>query len=219
MKYFGEEQVGYLSEIFRSIQGEGSHTGRPAIFVRLEGCNLRCEWCDTKYALERRHPVPLGQTLECIEYLSEGRRMLVVITGGEPAMQPEYVRLMVLSLLNAGYDTALETNGTLELGLPPLLRGRTWVCVSPKMDVRGSEVRDDVLEQADEIKFVVGAEGTGNVDEFLASRSDRISSDTALLLQPRSGDPNATQLCYQEVTKRGGRWRLSLQTHKLINVR
>ena len=98
-----------VNEIFKSIQGEGVHIGKPQIFVRLTGCNLRCSWCDTKYALEEGTEKSISQIVEEVEKIGLKN---ICITGGEPLLQKEELRELIRELKKRGYSILLETNGT-----------------------------------------------------------------------------------------------------------
>src|ERR1700732_5132235 len=102
-----------ITEIFKSIEGEGTRTGLPCIFVRLTGCNLRCTWCDTAYAFHGGTKQSVDEVIERVRALSrEGanRTQLVEITGGEPLLQPETPALAE-RLLAEGYKVMIETSG------------------------------------------------------------------------------------------------------------
>src|SRR6202047_4666842 len=102
-----------ITEIFKSIQGEGTRAGLPCIFVRLTGCNLRCTWCDTAYAFYGGTKLPLDEVIERVRALSgdgPNRVTLVEITGGEPLLQPETPALAE-KLLADGYTVMIETSG------------------------------------------------------------------------------------------------------------
>ena len=102
-----------ITEIFKSIQGEGTRAGLPCIFVRLTGCNLRCKWCDTAYAFYGGKKYSIQDVLREVQDLaggSERRISLVEITGGEPLLQPETPELASV-LIAAGYTVMIETSG------------------------------------------------------------------------------------------------------------
>ena len=101
-----------VNEIFHSIQGESLHAGRPCTFIRLTGCNLRCSYCDTRYAFSEGRPMELAAILTRVRDL--GCR-LVELTGGEPLLQEEAPEL-VTRLLDGGHELLLETNGSLPIG-------------------------------------------------------------------------------------------------------
>src|SRR6202140_5598113 len=101
-----------ITEIFHSIQGESSHAGRPCVFVRLTGCNLRCGWCDTEYAFSEGRRMTVGEVVARVE---DYRCALVEITGGEPLLQAGVHPLMD-SLLARGFSVMIETSGASDIG-------------------------------------------------------------------------------------------------------
>jgi len=189
------------------------------VLLRLQGCNLRCSWCDTKETWVTQDEFCVG-----LERISEQKRFWafasaseinsfirknftgprwVLITGGEPALQE--LRSLVVALHDDGYKVALETNGTVNIDAP-----FDWICLSPKPD---SDIMLDVIEIADEIKMVVKDKSDiERLDDLL----DGIEYDGEICLQPQSLDKGATELCIKTVAKRG--WRLSVQVHKLLNL-
>ena len=102
----------FICEIFYSIQGESTYAGLPCVFVRTSGCNLRCSYCDTKYAYEGGFEIAVYEILEKIK---DYKCRLVEITGGEPLVQFEEVNLLIDLLLKNGYEVLLETNGSLSV--------------------------------------------------------------------------------------------------------
>ena len=129
-----------INEIFYSLQGEGFHTGTPAVFVRFSGCNLRCSFCDT------RHEEGVMMTdEEIVEKVSSFPARMVILTGGEPSLWID--KALISRLREAGKQICIETNGT-----RPLPDGIDWVTCSPK------ENAPVVLERVDEIKagFIPG---------------------------------------------------------------
>jgi 7-carboxy-7-deazaguanine synthase (Cx14CxxC type) len=206
-----------VKEIFYTLQGEGANTGRPAVFCRFAGCNLWsgreedrstaiCQFCDTDFVgLDG----PGGGRFGSAESLaaavaaawpteSEHGRF-VVCTGGEPLLQLDSE--LVGALHRAGFEVAVETNGTVE---PP--QGLDWVCLSPKA---GTEL---VINSGDELKLVFPQAGADpKAYEGLRFRH--------YFLQPMDGPDRAAhtaqavQYCVEHP-----RWRLSLQTHKLLGI-
>ena len=105
-----------IHEIYRSIQGESTHAGRPCVFVRLIGCQMRCVWCDTAYAF---YGGELRRVDEIVAEVASHRCRLVEITGGEPLLQPA-VHPLMSALCDAGYEVLLETGGGLDIsGVDP----------------------------------------------------------------------------------------------------
>ena len=145
----------YISEIFRSIQGESSFAGLPCTFVRLAGCNLRCTWCDSEYTFTGGQKMTLDEVGAEVQRLSANG--LVEITGGEPMLQERAVVPLMKSLLHRGYRVLLETSGACPLARVP-------VEVHKIVDVKcpGSSEGDsfcmenlEALRPHDEVKFVL----------------------------------------------------------------
>lgn len=143
-----------VKEIFYSIQGESSHAGRPCVFVRLTGCNLRCSYCDTRYAYEGGQELAVEAILERVATYG---CLLVEVTGGEPLIQGETPAL-ISRLLAAGYEVLLETNGTRDLGRvdPRCVKIMDIKCPSSGEADRHDPANLDLLSARDEVKFVIG---------------------------------------------------------------
>lgn len=185
-----------INEIFYSLQGEGYHTGMPAVFVRFSGCNLRCPFCDTEFSDYRE--MDAKEIAEEIERLvPQGNALpLIVLTGGEPSLQAD--EALVARLHETGMAICMETNGT-----HTLPQGIDWVTCSPKA---GSRV---VLEETDELKIVL-------TDDCRPEQwAERIKA-RHLFLQPCSCRNNEAVV---EYILSHPQWRLSLQTHKYLNIR
>jgi len=143
-----------VNEIFYSIQGESIYSGRPCVFVRLTGCNLRCSYCDTIYAYEN------GSELEIepiIKQVDSFRCPLVEITGGEPLIQPE-TPLLIHSLLENGYEVMIETNGSLNVSI---IDNRCIKIVDIKCPSSMESDKNDLenlkrVSRKDQVKFVIG---------------------------------------------------------------
>lgn len=142
-------------EIFRSLQGEGVLIGTPTVFVRLQGCNLRCEWCDTPYAREGGKEMSVEQVLDKIESY---KTRFVCLTGGEPLLQKESITLMN-RLLDRLYHVTLETNGSISLEEVPcaenMLISMDIKCPSSGMQDRMMFSNIELLSPADQLKFIV----------------------------------------------------------------
>src|SRR5688572_5340251 len=209
-----------IKEIFYTLQGEGAQAGRPAVFCRFAGCNLWsgreedraeavCRFCDTDFVGtdgqgggKFAKPEALAQAIAEAWPHSGGPRAVpyVVCTGGEPLLQLD--QALVEAIHARGFEIAIETNGT---RLPP--PGVDWICVSPKA---GSELQ---LRRGNELKLVypqVGAE---------PERFEEMAFDH-FFLQPLDG-PDAIDAIRRalEYCLAHPRWRLSLQTHKLLGIR
>ena len=142
-----------ITEIFHSIQGESSHAGRPCVFVRLTGCNLRCRWCDSVYTFTGGEKMSLESILERVK--SYGCN-LVEVTGGEPLAQAESLTL-IRALLDEGYEVLIETSGSIDVA--PVDR-RAKLILDVKCPGSGEVAKNlwsnlDILHPHDEIKFVI----------------------------------------------------------------
>lgn len=142
-------------EIFRSLQGEGVLIGTPTVFVRFQGCNLRCEWCDTGYAREGGQEMSVEQILEKVE---EFKTQFVCLTGGEPLLQRDSLKLMN-KLLEKLYHVTLETNGSIDLEDVPcaenMLISMDIKCPSSGMHEKMMFSNIELLSPADQLKFIV----------------------------------------------------------------
>lgn len=142
-------------EIFRSLQGEGVLIGTPTVFVRFQGCNLRCEWCDTEYAREGGQEMSVEQILEKVD---EHNTQFVCLTGGEPLLQRDSTKLMN-KLLERLYHVTLETNGSISLEDVPcaenMLISMDLKCPSSGMHEKMMFSNIELLSPADQLKFIV----------------------------------------------------------------
>ncbi len=190
-----------VNEIFYSIQGEGRHTGMPAIFVRLAGCSMNCPFCDTKYAAREGQDTD-AKTL--LKELSAWPAKAVIVTGGEPSEQD--LPSLIAVLKDAGYQVHLETNGSIDTDVSRA----DFVCVSPKR-----YVSPEMLKKADVIKIVVGQEtDLEDLQKYYAYENAK----TQIYLQPESNKQENIDLCVK-LLKNHPSARLSLQVHKLANIR
>jgi organic radical activating enzyme len=191
-------------ETFLTIQGEGFHTGRSAWFVRLGGCDVGCTWCDVKESWDpSAHP--LRSVQELVQEASATSTRFVVITGGEPAMYD--LGPLTRFLHEAGFTIAVETSGAY-----PLTGDLDWVCVSPK---KFKAPLPEMLERADELKVVVYHPSDFEWAEKHAAPS---KSDCMLYLQPEHSRFEERIGAIIDYVKQHPRWRISLQTHKFLNI-
>jgi organic radical activating enzyme len=187
-----------LAEIFYSIQGEGMWTGTPAVFVRLAGCNLACDFCDTDYSLKEFASVE--DVVQRIRELGDNCPM-VILTGGEPLAQAETAALIV-ALRKDGRRVHIESNGTIYADLPD----DVWLCVSPK-----ERVDPRMAARANEAKLIV--------DERVPEEHLPLFADKpTILLQPEGNRPANVAIALEYAKAHPQRFRLSLQTHKFIGV-
>jgi 7-carboxy-7-deazaguanine synthase (Cx14CxxC type) len=214
-----------VKELFPTLQGEGTHAGRAAVFCRFAGCNLWsgreedrataiCKFCDTDFVGSDgagggkfASALGLANAIESawISTSAGPQQRYVVFTGGEPLLQLD--EALIIELHRKGFEIAIETNGTIKVP-----NGVDWVCVSPKV---GSDL--SVL-QANGRKLVMPQEGHDAVEKLWA-RFEKMDYRNRFL-QPMDG-PNLksnTELAVSLCQKRP-LWRLSLQSHKLIGIR
>jgi 7-carboxy-7-deazaguanine synthase (Cx14CxxC type) len=215
--FLGNTVTYSVKEIFYTLQGEGAHAGRPAVFCRFSGCNLWsgresdrasavCTFCDTDFVGTDGEgggkfgaAAPLAAAIDRLWPVSYPASKYVVFTGGEPLLQLDTALIDAMHRL--GFQVAIETNGTLPV--PP---GVDWICVSPKL---GAEL---VVRRGQEIKVVIPQAGQDlavyqglDFEHFFVQAMDGPQQAQNLLL--------AIDTC-----KRHPQWKLSLQTHKLLQI-
>lgn len=193
-----------IVEIFYSLQGEGGRAGQATVFVRTAGCSLACSFCDTDFRVRRE------MTVE--EVAAEARSYgcpWVCLTGGEPTLYD--LSPLCERLHAAGLKLQIETNGQ----HPRPSWGLDHITVSPK-ETEGGRLHPWYLENATEFKYVVDA--AEDVERALANPTAGQAGGPALFIQPNALNPNAVRLCIDAVQAHPDRLRLSLQTHKLLNI-
>lgn len=193
-----------VMEHFYTLQGEGMHQGRAAYFIRLAGCDVGCVWCDVKESWDRhKHPdVPIDELLQAIR---QTPTEIVVVTGGEPLMHA--LGPLTNRLKAAGYKTHLETSGA-----HPVSGEWNWICLSPK---KFKPPLPEILPYADELKVVVFHKSDLEWAEQYASA---VRPDCARFLQPEWDRASTMIPLIVEYIKTHPTWRVTLQTHKYLNV-
>lgn len=215
-----------ITEIFKSIQGEGTRAGLPCIFVRLTGCNLRCVWCDTAYAFHGGKKQSLDEVIEQVRQLAgegPGRVSLVEITGGEPLLQPETPALAE-ALLAAGYAVMIETSGERFVGVLPreVIKIVDVKCPDSGESGKFDMANLDIVDRKDEIKFVIASRRDYDFAREFLERHGLAGRVHQVLFSPVFADPEGRWpgLSARELTE----WiladalpvRLGLQLHKFI---
>jgi len=217
-----------INELFETIQGEGSFTGQPSIFIRLQGCPVACSWCDTKHTWEIDLDDKVSQntmltkkqetsqwaamTVEEILLLVKEKGFQakhIVITGGEPCMVD--LKPLCDAFELQGYSSQVETSGTFEISVSD----KCWVTVSPKINMRGGyPILNSAMHRANEIKHPIATEQHVNdLKELLAAHNIK---NTPIYLQPISQKTRATELAIE--TCIANNWRLSVQVHKYLGI-
>ena len=192
-----------LMEAFRTVQGEGAHTGRPSFFMRIGGCDVGCHWCDVKESWDaQRHPLTsLDELLE----LPGNQDSIVVITGGEPLMWD--MGPLTEGLRARGFRVHLETSGAY-----PVTGSWDWVCLSPK---KTKAPLVELYALANELKVIIF-----NDDDFkwAAAHAEQCSAQIELFVQPEWSrrDQNIPKII--DFLESNPQWRLGLQTHKYIGM-
>ena len=225
-----------ITEIFRSIQGEGTRAGLPCIFVRLTGCNLRCTWCDTAYAFHGGSKMSVEEVLARVEELStvsaqkqpgvsaNSRKLsLVELTGGEPLLQPEVVPLSQ-KLLDGGYRVMVETSGERPVAALPREVIKIMDVKCPDSGEPGTFRMENLeaLDAKDEIKFVISSRRDYEFAREFTAQHDLARRVHQVIFSPVHSDPggawpgmNAQDLAGW-ILEDGLPVRLGLQIHKFI---
>ncbi len=191
-------------ESFYTLQGEGHHTGRAAYFIRLGGCDVGCVWCDVKESWDANaHPAVSVEKM--LEMASENPGRLAVITGGEPLMYN--LNALTESLQSAGFETNIETSGAY-----PLSGNWNWICLSPK---KFKAPLPEVLQKADEYKVVVFHKSDL---EWMLQFLPFLPAHCQLFLQPEWSKSDQILPLLIDYVKENPQWRISLQTHKYLNI-
>jgi organic radical activating enzyme len=207
-----QQHILKIAEIFPSIQGEGLRQGQATIFIRLSGCNLRCSFCDTKYAWEQGQQYSVAQVLEEVRRIRKSfPAQWVCLTGGEPLFQD--IDALTRALKKEGLKIQVETNATIYRTLPV-----DWYSVSPKPD--RYDYRPEYIDKAKEVKIIV----TKNLDlEAIRRLRKRFPERIPILLQPQSNRKwsiNLGMKLMRQAVKAGlHNMRLSAQLHKTFGWR
>ena len=218
-----------ITEIFKSIQGEGTRAGLPCIFVRLTGCNLRCTWCDTAYAFHGGQKVSVDEVMERVELLNrrtDGSARgvsLVELTGGEPLLQEEIYPLAE-RLLAGGYTVMIETSGERFIGRLPkeVIKIADVKCPDSGEPETFDPRNLEELGANDEVKFVISSRKDYEfAREF--SREHRLRERVReVLFSPVHDDPNGKwpglepRDLVEWMLEDGLQVRLGLQLHKIV---
>jgi 7-carboxy-7-deazaguanine synthase len=203
-----------VTEIFRSIQGESTHAGRPCTFVRLTGCPMRCVWCDSEYTFTGGEHMSIEAVMDQVRHY---RCQLVEVTGGEPLAQKQGFEL-IRQLCEAGYEVLVEAGGYISTAeLDP----RAKVILDVKCPGSGEEPRNDwsnldrIRPDKDEIKFVIADRDDWEYAKQVIAKWDLESRAKAVLISPVWGQVDLQQLA-DWVSGSGLNVRMQLQLHKYI---
>ena len=192
-----------IMEAFYTIQGEGFHKGLASYFIRTGGCDVGCHWCDVKESWdENSHPII---SIEEIVKKSVGLSDFVVVTGGEPLMWN--MNPLTKALKKLGKKTHIETSGAY-----PLTGIWDWICLSPK---KAKLPIEDVYNHAHELKIII----YNNHDfKFAEEQAEKVNKNAILYLQPEWGKREEMMPLMVDFIKKNPKWKISLQTHKYLNI-
>lgn len=193
-----------LMEDFYTLQGEGYHSGKPAYFIRIGGCDVGCSWCDVKESWNAE-VWQLTPTDEIIERARSCPAKSIVITGGEPLMYN--LDYLCDGLKRIGFQTFLETSGS-----HPMSGDWDWICLSPK---KYSPPLPEIFPLADEFKVIIQSGGDFNWAE---KHTGLLKEDCRLYLQPEWSVSEMIMQDIVEYVKKNPKWRISLQSHKYMRI-
>lgn len=193
-----------LVEEFFTIQGEGFHTGEAAWFIRLGGCDVGCNWCDSRFSWDPDlHP--MVNTDQIIEHAIFSGTKSVVVTGGEPLMWN--LDYLCSGLKKGNICTFIETSGAY-----PLSGNWDWICLSPK---RNMPPAGNICSEADELKVIIES---SNDFEWAEKYRKMVSQKCRLFLQPEWSKFEVVIPSIVEYVKGNPHWRISLQVHKYMHI-
>lgn len=193
-----------LVEDFYTIQGEGFHSGKPAYFIRLGGCDVGCSWCDAKYTW---NPLshPLVDTDEIVERAASFEAQAIVITGGEPLIYP--LDYLTERLHAHGLEIFLETSGSHSLS-----GNFDWICLSPK---RKQPPLPEAFAAASELKVIIETEDDLRWAEECAAK---VGEKCMLFMQPEWSRSEQMTPTIVEYVKAHPKWNISIQIHKFMHI-
>lgn len=204
-----------VTEIFRSIQGESTHAGRPCAFVRLTGCPMRCVWCDSEYTFTGGEHVSIDDVLEQVRAMN---CQLVEVTGGEPLAQREAFPL-ITRLCDAGYEVLIETGGYVST---ENVDERAKLILDVKCPASGEAERNHwpnlerLRPDRDEIKFVIVNRADWDYARNVIARYDLERHALAILISPVWGQTDLPALADLVASSGLQKVRMQLQLHKMI---
>lgn len=193
-----------VMESFYTLQGEGYHAGKAAYFIRLGGCDVGCVWCDVKESWDASiHPQFTIE--EIVAEASKYTGRMAVITGGEPLMYN--LDELTDALQEAGFLTNIETSGVYQV-----TGSWDWVCFSPK---KFKEPHESIYAAADELKVIVYNKSDF---AFAEKHAALVNKDCMLLLQPEWSKQSQMLPLIIDYVKENPKWKVSLQTHKFMDI-
>tara|TARA_B110000046_G_scaffold117303_1_gene124227 strand:+ start:378 stop:992 length:615 start_codon:yes stop_codon:yes gene_type:complete len=193
-----------LMEAFYTLQGEGCYSGKAAYFIRLAGCDVGCHWCDVKESWDAGlHR--LETTENIVHMAAENPSRFCVVTGGEPMMYQ--LATLTDQLISKGFELAVETSGAY-----PLSGSWHWICLSPK---KFKAPKEEFYEVANELKVIIF-----NLSDFkwAEEHAAKVNKNCKLYLQVEWSKREELTPSLIEYVKQNPQWRISVQTHKYLNI-
>jgi len=193
-----------LMEEFYTIQGEGAYAGVPAYFIRVGGCDIGCHWCDVKESwISENHPITSVERI--ISNVKNSKTKIVVITGGEPLMWN--MNFLTEKLQKEGFRTHIETSGAY-----PFSGNWNWVCLSPK---KTKLPLQDAYQKANELKVIIY-----NQHDFVfaSQQAEKVGKNCILFLQSEWSKREKMNPYIVDYVKNNPKWRISVQTHKYLDI-
>lgn len=202
-----------ITEIFYSLQGEALTVGLPTVFVRLTGCPLRCQYCDTEYAFHGGERLSQAEVLEKVASFSPRH---VCVTGGEPLAQPACIPLLA-ALCDAGYQVSLETSGAMPIDKVDARVSRVVDLKTPDSAESARNLWDNIalLTARDQVKFVICSRRDYDWARLQVDQYQLTDKVAAVLFSPSFGQQNATELA-DWIVEDNLSVRFQLQLHKLL---
>lgn len=193
-----------IMEEFYTLQGEGFHTGKPAYFLRIGGCDVGCRWCDVKASWNASLYSPISVN-DILKNAQQHKGRTLVVTGGEPLMYPMGYLCDVFK--EAGFATHIETSGSHELS-----GDFDWICLSPKQNQPPLE---DILPKANELKVIIEEK----MDlEWAEENAAKVNGNCQLFLQAEWSKRNIVMPFIIDYIKENPKWSVSLQSHKYMRI-
>lgn len=205
-----------VNEIFYSIQGEGSRAGLPCVFVRMQGCLLRCTWCDTPYALDRKQTEKLMTIEEILAEVESHNCKFLMLTGGEP-LEQKNIDELVKAALNRGMEVVIETNGQQDIGKvsEKAVKILDLKCPGSAMHKKNDYSNIEKLDNKDEVKFVIKNRQDYDWAFEKCNEYDLFNRVSEVLMSPVFGEIEPVELA-NWILEDSLPVRMQMQLHKYI---
>ena len=205
-----------VNEIFYSLQGEGSRIGKPCVFVRLQGCNLRCNYCDTMYAVDMKFPFKVMTINEIIEQVHKYNCKFIEFTGGEPLIHNNINKLMDY-FVDSGYEVAVETNGSIDISQYNKKIIKIMDIKCPSSGARDQNKYENIehLQITDEVKFVISNLEDYEFSKYCIEHYNIVNYVNEIIFSPVQNGLDY-KLLAEQILRDSLPVRMQLQLHKII---